>query len=111
MIKGRDCPICGEAIAFKYITPDKNFYILNGKIEHDTNNLCWEEEGLVDQENRINFSINYTQMLDFNERLLSTLTTAQEADMVLQYGDIDQHAGYDDIELWDFKALKEEINQ
>ena len=71
----------------------------------------WEEEGLVDQENRINFSINYTQMLDFNERLLSTLTTAQEADMVLQYGDIDQHAGYDDIELWDFKALKEEINQ
>ncbi len=47
MIRERDCPICGGAIVFKYVTPDKNFYILNGKIEHDTNNLCWEEEGLV----------------------------------------------------------------
>lgn len=49
MIKERDCPICGGQINFKYVTPDKNFYILNGAIEHDTNNLCWEEEGLVFQ--------------------------------------------------------------
>lgn len=49
MIKERACPICGGEINFKYVTPDKNFSILNGVIEHDTNNLCWEEEGLVFQ--------------------------------------------------------------
>lgn len=49
MIRERDCPICGASICFKYVTPDKNFYILNGKIEHDTNNLCWEDEGWIFQ--------------------------------------------------------------
>ena len=49
MIRERDCPICGGDINFKYVTPDKNFYILNGEIEHDTNNLAWEKEGLVFQ--------------------------------------------------------------
>jgi hypothetical protein len=49
MIKGRDCPICGGDINFRYVTPDKNFYILNGVIEHDSNNLVYEEEGLVFQ--------------------------------------------------------------
>lgn len=49
MIKERECPICGGEINFKYITPNKNFYILNGVIEHDSNNLVHEEEGLVFQ--------------------------------------------------------------
>lgn len=49
MIRERACPICGGDICFKYVTPDKNFYILNGAIEHDTNNLVYEDEGWVFQ--------------------------------------------------------------
>jgi len=47
MIKERQCPICGSPISFQVVTLDRNFYILNGEIEEDTNNQAWEFEGLV----------------------------------------------------------------
>ncbi len=42
MITDKNCPVCGGFIAFSYVRPNYDFYILDGKIEQDTNKELWD---------------------------------------------------------------------
>ncbi len=43
MVDQRYCPICGGEIMFSYVTPDRDYYILeDGMIERDTNKQLWD---------------------------------------------------------------------
>lgn len=42
MIKPRDCPVCGGPIMFRYVRPNFDFDIEDGKIVRDKNKDLWD---------------------------------------------------------------------